>query len=579
VKKKSFSSSHITKQLSTGNAQLLRQALPWGLICVLCVFYWYVAASEPDTAGGWQDDGIYITTARSLAQGTGYRHIENPGSPYQTKYPILYPAILSVALRFFPGYPLAPALFLSVALTAAVFVVASLVFMRRVLGMSRAVVLATAALAAFSPSIVSLARFILTDFPYACLSVLALLCIDGRYASARSDSCKRIWLIVGALLVAAAMHTRSFGITLAAAVIIRLMLRRRWTDAVLAAVVIVLCMSPWWCWQVWASYQNGALEHSVLLTPDLAYSAFAPNSIIQSLRTVWQNIFRTFFGIAYFELALPESFFLAGMREFSWRTIGLHGLVYSLIGLLAVGFRATVKKSLKTIHIYFLLYTVFMLAWPFEPYRFIIVWTPFLLCFLVRGIEVAAARILQQPRSGSVVASAAAILLAAFFVHGALRNIGSRTESFYRLGQTAIVLKEDQAAADYLRRMTKDDDVIASALPARLFLQTGRRGVCLWHDNDPFDLYSGPERTWQRFYVDGDSAEFQYRQIVSGLEAAYAASSVRYMLVNLKMAPHAVLRFVSGHPELFNLIWQSPESTHQVFRFTPQPDTALKSMP
>ena len=579
MRKKSRPSPTINKQLSTGKAHLVRQVLPWVLICMLCGLYWYVAASGPDTAGGWQDDGIYLTTARSLAQGTGYRHIENPGSPYQTKYPIFYPAILSVALRCFPGYPLHPALFFPVALAAAVFLVASLIFMQRVFGISRAVVCAAAALAACSPGILSLVRFILSDLPYACLSVLALLCIDSRYASARTDWGRRSWLILGALLVALAMHTRSFGITLGAAVLIRLMLRRRWTDSALAAAVIALCMSPWWCWQLWASGQNGAMQHSLLLTSDLAYGQFAPDSIIQSLRTLWQNMFRTCFGLAYFELVLPEAFFSAGMRELSWRTMGVHGLAYGLIALLAVGFRSTARQGLKTVHIYFLLYTALMLAWPFEPYRFFVVWTPFLLCFLLQGLAVLVERIHARPRLGAAAAAAAAMLLAAFFINEDMSIIGGSTEGFYMFRRTTSVLKEDQAAANYLRSITKDDDVIASMLPARLFLQTGRRGVCLWHDNDPYALNSGPERTWQRFYADGNTTELRYRQIASDLAAAYALYSVGYLLVNRKMAPPALLRFAGEHPELFTLIWQSPEASHQIFRFTPQPGTASKPLP
>ena len=43
------------------------------------------------------------TTARSLAEGHGYRIISLPGSPPQTKYPILFPHLLSLPwLRTIP---------------------------------------------------------------------------------------------------------------------------------------------------------------------------------------------------------------------------------------------------------------------------------------------------------------------------------------------------------------------------------------------------------------------------------------------------------------------------------------------
>ena len=57
------------------------------------------------------------------------------------------------------------------------------------------------------------------------------------------------WLLVAGLLIAAAMLTRGFGVTLALAAIVNLLLRRRFLDAVVLATVIGLCMAPWWCFQ------------------------------------------------------------------------------------------------------------------------------------------------------------------------------------------------------------------------------------------------------------------------------------------------------------------------------------------
>src|SRR5260370_1317089 len=42
------------------------------------------------------DDGIYLVCAKSLAEGSGYRILSLPGQPNQTKYPPLYPWLLSL---------------------------------------------------------------------------------------------------------------------------------------------------------------------------------------------------------------------------------------------------------------------------------------------------------------------------------------------------------------------------------------------------------------------------------------------------------------------------------------------------
>ena len=46
--------------------------------------------------GVYHDDGIYVSTAKALAEGKGYRLINLPDSPTQTKYPPLYPIFLAL---------------------------------------------------------------------------------------------------------------------------------------------------------------------------------------------------------------------------------------------------------------------------------------------------------------------------------------------------------------------------------------------------------------------------------------------------------------------------------------------------
>src|SRR5690242_11217502 len=47
--------------------------------------------------GYLKDDGAYFATAKAIAEGKGYRDVSLPGEPWQTKYPPLYPAFLSLA--------------------------------------------------------------------------------------------------------------------------------------------------------------------------------------------------------------------------------------------------------------------------------------------------------------------------------------------------------------------------------------------------------------------------------------------------------------------------------------------------
>jgi len=61
--------------------------------------------SDVPRFGEFHDDSVYYVTAKSLASGGGYRIESLPGEPAQTKYPPLYPLILSVAWRLDPQFP------------------------------------------------------------------------------------------------------------------------------------------------------------------------------------------------------------------------------------------------------------------------------------------------------------------------------------------------------------------------------------------------------------------------------------------------------------------------------------------
>src|SRR5205814_7604879 len=65
----------------------------------------YYAAVSPQRFGRGHDDSVYLTTAKALATGEGYRIISLPYEPAQTKYPPFYPLLLSFLWRLYPHFP------------------------------------------------------------------------------------------------------------------------------------------------------------------------------------------------------------------------------------------------------------------------------------------------------------------------------------------------------------------------------------------------------------------------------------------------------------------------------------------
>src|SRR5579884_2052272 len=55
--------------------------------------------------GIWHDDAVYWISAKSLATKGQYRLLNLAGTPAQTKYPPLYPLLLSMVWRLNPRFP------------------------------------------------------------------------------------------------------------------------------------------------------------------------------------------------------------------------------------------------------------------------------------------------------------------------------------------------------------------------------------------------------------------------------------------------------------------------------------------
>jgi hypothetical protein len=72
-------------------------------LLLVCALLYLPGLTRP--AGYYHDDAIYMLTGRALALGHGYRIESLPGTPLQTKYPPLYPALLAVLWHLAPQFP------------------------------------------------------------------------------------------------------------------------------------------------------------------------------------------------------------------------------------------------------------------------------------------------------------------------------------------------------------------------------------------------------------------------------------------------------------------------------------------
>jgi hypothetical protein len=463
----------------------------FGIALALALAYAGVAATSPVSTGIWRDDGIYVATATALAGGSGYRHEELASRPLQTKYPILYPALLATVVRATPGFPANHAwLLFPTALAAAALVTLSMGYCRAVFGLSARAVWPLGALVAASPALVAFVRYPMSELLYGALAVGALVCLDHRREAAVDAKTARRWLVLGGLLVGLALLTRTIGVTLAFAAVALPLARRRFAEAGIVVVAIAACGLPWWIWQAWAAHANGPVQSALLENVELSYTAWLPPAWSELARVAAHNGLRAALGLVYFQLAAPEGFVMSALAGDG--AIGLHVVAWIAVAAVTLGFARSLRGGVRTLHVYALAYAGAVLVWPFEPYRFLVPWTPFLLVFLFWG--------LWFPGYGRRVPLAVGVAVAWLFALEAGRILSSTEDRFHLRERTeALDLTEFTAVEAWIRENTAGDDVIASAWPARVFLTTGRRGVVTWPDRDPYARYYGRDRSFASF--------------------------------------------------------------------------------
>src|SRR5262245_37444705 len=200
------------------------------LIAILAAHFSGVLALNPASLFGLsQDDTLYFSSAQALAEGRGYVLPSLPGAPAATKYPILYPWLLSWVWRLNPNFP--GNLVCGVTLTYFFSVAAILLsyhFGRSSLGLSRLSSLAATGFLALHPTFIFYSARLMSDVPFAALTLCLLLC---ACAALRSSAAR--WSLLAGLVCSLAITMRLAGVALLAGVLLAFVSRKLWRSALL----------------------------------------------------------------------------------------------------------------------------------------------------------------------------------------------------------------------------------------------------------------------------------------------------------------------------------------------------------
>lgn len=463
------------------------RALDYRLALALAVILLLVGGWRlvPRVSGVFHDDAIYVITAKALAEGDGYRLINLPGAPPQTKYPILFPAVLAVIWKVWPAFPDNLIAMQMVSLVAAAAAMAlTYLYLVRFAYCSRLTAGLAVLLALSTPTLLYVSTLTLSEMLFALLLVIALWRVESDLR--RSSAPVAAQLVTG-LILGAPYHCRTVGLPIALVAIAVLAWRRKPVLGTLAGCLMTVV--PWIAWTAVAAVRWRTDPIIGYYTDYVAgWSPFSP----QGLRVVVINfllVCRDSIGIVLSGLDIGLD--MAGFRLNRWL---MFPGAYALFHIARRARRAQLLPACL------LAYVAMICLWPWPPWRFFVPVLPFMIVYISDAYGDIARRFLPNGRHRYLMASVAGGVLALNLAFDVTAGRASRRFGYpYHFAPGVI----DQSSPPvswigfedmfrWVRSHVGPTDVVASGLDTMLSLYAGRPAFRPWVHRPESLFYGSP---------------------------------------------------------------------------------------
>lgn len=401
------------------------------------------------------DDGIYLITAKALAEGKGYVIDSLPEPLAQTKYPILIPALMAAVWKVAPEFP-ANLPWLRLALLASYWGWLYLVWILigDQLGMRERAKWITAMM--MSAPLMGLSiRMPMSDLPFALLGTWIVLLLTRIWLDPLPPSMARI-LQLG-LAFALAYHTRTVALALVPVAMFTLWRKRSWSGMAVFAAFALAAWIPWVYWQ-WvhpppsdemlryytqASYADWNLLSSTRVAQPWAVSLWNALAATTWIRDIW---------------SVPSP---------GWLMPG-----YMVLAAVTARGLWTLSRGPGWISVLWTaLVVVVILLWPWPPLRFLIPVFPFLLLGLTCSVP---------PITPETVRNFARAAATGLIVMGVWSwSQPEKEDAFW---------KEYAVLFDWLRANTSKDATLAGNMETSFWLYANRKSVRSY-EYDPIRLF------------------------------------------------------------------------------------------
>jgi hypothetical protein len=411
------------------------------------------------------DNALYIVLAMSWARGTGNSTICTPGEPANTMVPPGYPLLLAPLVTFFPDHWL-PLKWLSTVLF--ILSVPAVLWMIRERRESFAMAFGVAVLAAINVNLLIYSSLIMTEIPFLFFSALGLALAQRSLRSGAGSMIGRekLLFVLAILSLVGAYHIRSIGIVLPAALVIFLVLKKRYRLALTAGLAALLLSLPWALRNALGEEGAGYLEQFMLrnpYNPELgtinAIDFFG--RIVNNLRT---------YGIHRGAQAVFSSF--SPLLSFPKFTGGFILLGLGVTAVILTGFIRQARSSLSLLEIYTALFLGVCLLWPevWSGLRFVIPIIPLLLYYFLCGLRSVTGPLEVHLFRGAGRLALAAVLMLVLF--SSARGIAKAEARFPRY---PAQWENYFIAARWCRGNTDPESIFVARKPSLFYLHAQRQ--------------------------------------------------------------------------------------------------------
>src|SRR5579884_502989 len=454
------------KRVGIVGALLLTLLIPAGILA----YQW----RDMPHLGIWHDDAVYWISAKSLSTGGAYRLLNLAGAPPQTKYPPLYPLLLSAVWRVNPQFPgNAPLLMALQWSMLPVLVVLLWLWFRRT-GFGPPIAFALTAVVTVCPMTTMFVTAPLTEAPFliAVLTVMLLIGDETTLTGRRA--------LAAGVCAAAAVLIRTNGIVLALSIPLGCIWRgrspelRRGSTRHIGAMVLFLApvLTAFAAWELWCARVRVPARSDIL-----------------SYYTDYLGFYRHTFSLAGFPHRLwinSDGLLTSVTRLILWSTTdaaAYRQLCWAVSIFIFAGWVKLFRRGHRVPVLFAALFSLLLLIWNFPPdQRFVYPLLPFAAAGLAIQILKLMAKVRAEWRSlrtsnriaAAIMTGAVATFLVTVTVLDAVAYRDT-LPSWFASQRTRSA--DMRATCAWIARNTPSQAVVAAYDDPLLYLYTGRRST------------------------------------------------------------------------------------------------------